>query len=68
MNWKSLIEDLQRGGLSQAAIGAQLGKSQGWVCAVLGGKYQDLTWSDGEALIQLHTERCPVAQPQEEPA
>lgn len=54
MNWKTLIIDLQAAGLSQSAIGAELGKSQAWVCAVLAGQYADLKWSDGEALRKLH--------------
>ena len=54
MNWKTLITELQAVGLSQSAIGAELGKSQAWVCAVLAGQYADLKWSDGQALLKLH--------------
>lgn len=55
MNWSALITDLRtQAKLSQAAIGKALGKSQGWVCAVEGGQYDDLKWRDGEALRALH--------------
>ncbi len=54
MDWKLLIEALQAVGMSQAAIGTAIGKSQAWVCAVAAGKYTDLKWSDGEALRALH--------------
>lgn len=56
MNWKLIIQELQARGLSQAAIAKRLGKSQGWVSAVLTGQYADLKWSDGEALRFLHAE------------
>ena len=54
MDWKTLISELQAAKVSQAAIGLAIGKSQGWVSAVLRGDYADLKWSDGEALIALH--------------
>lgn len=57
MNWKTLIEEIQAAGLSQAAIGEAIGKSQAWVSAVLKGHYGDLKWSDGEALRRLHSEK-----------
>jgi hypothetical protein len=72
MDWKSLITDLRSAGMSQAAIGAAIGKSQAWVCAVLAGQYADLKWSDGEALRRLHTEKLgadeTVPQPEKEAA
>ena len=55
MNWKSLIADLQAAGWSQSGIGEALGKSQAWVSAAASGKYDDLKWTDGQALIALHT-------------
>lgn len=61
MNWKKLINDLRDTGMSQTAIGVELGKSQAWVCAVIAGHYADLKWSDGQALIRLHAERCKKA-------
>ena len=54
MNWKTLIQDLRNEGMSQAEIGHALGKSQGWVSAVMAGGYADLKWGDGEALRRLH--------------
>jgi transcriptional regulator with XRE-family HTH domain len=57
MNWKSLIQDLRNAGMSQAEIGKALGKSQGWVSAVMADGYADLKWGDGEALRRLHAEK-----------
>ena len=57
MDWKSIIVDLQEAGMSQSAIGAAVGKSQAWVSAVGKGEYDDLKWSDGEALRKLHAEK-----------
>lgn len=56
MNWKLLISEIRTTGLSQIQIGKRLGKSQAWVSAVLGGKYLDLKWGEGQALIALHAE------------
>jgi hypothetical protein len=60
MDWKKLINELTSSGLSQAAIGAALGKSQAWVCAVSAGQYRDLKWGDGEKLRRLHADRAPT--------
>lgn len=57
MDWKTLIKELQSIGLSQAFIADAVGKSQAWVSAVLKGEYDDLKWSDGQALIALHSEK-----------
>ena len=54
MNWKTLIQELRQAGMTQMDIGAAIGKSQGWVSAVMAGVYGDLKWSDGEALRRLH--------------
>lgn len=54
MDWKSLITEIQAAGLSQNQIGERLGKSQAWASAVACGKYDDLKWTDGEALRKLH--------------
>lgn len=56
MDWKTLITEIQAAGLSQLEIGRRLGKSQAWVSAAATGKYDDLKWSDGEALRVLHAE------------
>ncbi|MBI4997837.1 MAG: hypothetical protein HZC22_13285 [Rhodocyclales bacterium] len=66
MDWKSLIADLQGTGMSQTLIGAALGKSQAWVCAVAAGKYVDLKWSDGEALRRLHAAKVSSTDTPEE--
>ena len=57
MDWKTLITELQGAGMSQSDIGVLIGKSQAWVSAVLRGDYDDLKWSDGQALIALHAEK-----------
>lgn len=56
MDWKTLIAEIRETGLSQKEIGKLLGKSQAWVAAVCGGRYDDLKWADGEALRILHSE------------
>ena len=56
MDWKTLIAEIQAGGLSQVEIGRRLAKSQAWVSAAATGKYDDLKWADGEALRRLHAE------------
>ena len=61
MDWKTLITDLQGTGLSQSGIGVAVGRSQAWVADILRGRYEDLKWSDGEALRALHAKRCGVA-------
>lgn len=54
MDWKTLIAELQASGLSQIEIGDALDKSQAWVSDALAGRYDDLKWADGQALIALH--------------
>jgi len=56
MNWSKLILDLMASGLSQAQIGERIGRSQAWVSAVAQGKYQDVRWGDGDALLKLQAE------------
>lgn len=56
MDWKTLIAEIQEAGLSQSEIGRRIDKSQAWVSAAAAGKYDDLKWSDGEALRKLHAE------------
>lgn len=53
MDWKTLIEEVQAAGFPQIEIARRLSKSQAWVSAVLAGKYEDLKWGDGQALIAL---------------
>ena len=54
MDWHTLITDLQSAGMTQAVIGAALGKSQAWVGDIVRGRYDDLKWADGQALRRLH--------------
>ncbi len=61
MDWKNIIADLQKNGMSQAAIGAAIGKSQAWVSACSLGRYDDLKWKDGEALRKLHAQHAKEA-------
>lgn len=68
MDWKTLISDLQAAKMSQAAIGEALGKSQAWVADVLKGRYDDLKWSDGEALRKLHAEKVGADNPERQVA
>lgn len=58
MDWKQLILEIQATGLSQAQVGELIGKSQAWVSAISKGIYSDVRWTDGQALIHLHDERC----------
>lgn len=60
MDWKKLISEIQQTGLSQAAIGSSIGRSQVWVADAIKGRYDDLRWKDGEALIALHQKICVV--------
>lgn len=54
MDWKTIIYDLQSCGLTQQEIGTAVGRSQAWVADIISGRYEDLKWSDGQALIALH--------------
>jgi hypothetical protein len=60
MNWKLLLSEIRAAGLSQIQIGERLGKSQAWVSAAMGGKYLDLKWGEGQALIALHAQVVPT--------
>lgn len=56
MDWKLLFSEIRAAGLSQIQIGDRLGKSQAWVSAAASGKYIDLKWGEGQAIIALHAE------------
>ena len=58
MNWQNLILKIQSGGLSQTQIAERLERSQAWVSAVSQGKYQDVRWADGQAIIALAESVC----------
>ena len=53
MNWKTILYEIQACGLSQTQVAERIEKSQAWVSAVSQGKYSDLRWSDGEAMLNL---------------
>lgn len=52
--FKKMISELIGTGLTQKSVGDSLGKSQAWIGAILADKFNDLKWSDGEALRKLH--------------
>lgn len=58
MDWTLLIAQIRAVGLSQVQIGERLGKSQAWVSAAASGKYRDLKWAEGQAVVALHAEVC----------
>jgi hypothetical protein len=58
MNWQKLITDIQRSGMTQAQIGAAVGRTQGWVAGIMSVSIKTVRWEDGQKLIQLHAERC----------
>ena len=57
MNWKTLITDVLNN-MTQTQVASRLCRSQAWVSAVAGGKFKDLKWNEGQALIALHAEVC----------
>jgi len=58
MNWKKTITEIQDATkMSQAAVGAAIGRSQAWVADIMSGRYDDVKWRDGEALRRLHDEK-----------
>lgn len=58
MNWKTILSKIQSHGLSQMQVAERLGKSQAWVSAVSQGKYSDLRWADGQAMLALLEGLC----------
>lgn len=56
MDWTLLIAQIRAAGLSQMQIGEKLDKSQAWVSAASTGKYRDLKWAEGQAIVALHKE------------
>ena len=68
MDWHTLIADLQAAGMTQAMIGAALGKSQAWVGDIVRGRYDDLKWADGQALRRLHESAMRPVATKEAPA
>lgn len=54
---QTIIRELLDGGMTQAEIGAQLGRSQAWVSAVLAGEFKDIKWAEGVRLRELAAAR-----------
>lgn len=52
-----IIRSLLGAGMTQSQIGAEIGKSQAWVAAVLGHEFQDIKWGDGIRLRELAERR-----------
>ena len=65
MDWKQKIFEIQATGLSQTQVAERLNRSQAWVSAAASGKYLDVRWADGQAILKLHAEVCSSAQPSE---
>jgi len=61
MDWKSLIADLAKSGMTQKQIAAAAGISQPAVSALVRGRTLSPVWEIGEKLRRLHAERCPAA-------
>ncbi len=61
MNWKTLLLDLRRAGLTQAEIGQAIGLSQPAVSDLVRGRTSTLQWAAGDALIALHAQRVATA-------
>ena len=58
MDWKSLIADLAKLGLTQKQIAAAAGISQPAVSDLARGRTLSPVWEIGEKLRRLHAERC----------
>lgn len=59
MNWKQLINDILESGMTQAQLGAELGRNQAWVSEFVRGKIKTVRWEDGQQLIELHKKFFP---------
>lgn len=60
MNWIQLINDILDSGMTQAQLGAEIGRNQAWVSEFVRGKIKTVRWEDGQKLIRLRAERCPM--------
>lgn len=65
MDWAKLIQEIQQAGMSQTDLGERIGRSQAWISAVASGKYQDVRWADGQALLAVHAEVVGSSQTKE---
>lgn len=60
MNWKSLIADLAKAGVSQKAIGEAIGLSQPAVSDLARGRTQRIEWAAGQKLFELHRQHISI--------
>lgn len=58
MDWKKLILDLSRTGMTQTEIGREIGFSQAAVSDLVRGRTTTVQWEVGNALLALHAQRC----------
>lgn len=58
MDWKKLIGDLVKSGMTQTEIGAAIGVSQGRIGQVVAGKNAGFKYEPGAKLVELHKQRC----------
>lgn len=58
MNWSNFIKDLIASGMTQAAIGKEIGLSQPSIVDLLNGKTKSVKWDVGQAIIKLHKKHC----------
>jgi transcriptional regulator with XRE-family HTH domain len=60
VNWKKLISDLMKSGMTQTEIGAAIGVSQGRIAQVINGKNgnRGFKYEPGAKLVELHRQRC----------
>lgn len=53
MDWKSIVDELQKAGFSQTEIADYVGKSQAWVSLIVQGKMADVRYTDGAKLLSM---------------
>lgn len=58
MDWKTIIFDLQRVGMTQGQIAAACGTGQSHVSGLARGARLSPSWELGSRLLALHAERC----------
>lgn len=66
MDWKKLLTDLLASGMTQTAIGKEIGLSQGAIAQVLNdttGKRKGFSYEPGAKLVELHRARVLEPQP-----
>lgn len=56
MDWKQIITEILASGVSQTELGERIGRSQAWVSEAAKGKYNDLSWKDGQAILAIQEE------------